>query len=78
MNLSVYLTEQKTFLFDNIIDYRDKPTRPLPTITLRDGLILSQIRRYKLEILTQFDTGFKALQIFEQKNLYSSEIIAFL
>ena len=49
------------FLFDHIINIRDKLTRPLPTVTLFDGLFLSQIGRYKLEILSQFDTGFKAL-----------------
>ena len=43
------------FLSDHIIDTRDEPpwfgpTQPDQAVTLFDGLFLSQLKRYKLEI----------------------------
>ena len=39
------------FLFDHLVDIRDELARPGPVVTLYDGLFLSNLKRYKLEIL---------------------------
>ena len=47
---SVWLREQKMFLFEHVIDIRDAPTRPGPArpdqaMTLIEGLFLTQLKR---------------------------------
>ena len=46
--------EQKTFVFDHIIDIRDELARPGLAMARFDALFLKNFRSYKLQILTQF------------------------